>query len=299
MRTREDKITQAIANLALTILGLCAIIPFILLIIASFTDNTTAVANGYTFFPAKWSLEAYQYIIREWTTIGRAYGVTIFVTVAGTALSLMITSMLAYALSKERLPGRKILSFMVILTMLFNGGIVSTYFVYSNLFHIKNTIFALLVPNLLLSAFNIILAKNYFKNSIPAALLEAAKIDGAGEFKVFFQIVIPLSLPVLATIGLMTALGYWNDWTNGLYYLTENGGSKLYSIQNILNSINENISFLANNSAQLGSTVDVSQIPSTTVRMAIAVVGIFPILVAYPFFQKYFVKGITIGSVKE
>lgn len=299
MKTREDKITQIIANVTLCLISLTALIPFVLLIIASFTDNTTAIANGYSFFPAKWSLEAYEYIIKEWTTIGCAYGVTIFVTVVGTAVSLIITSMLAYALSKTGLPGGRILMFMVVLTMLFNGGIVSTYFVYTNVFHIKNTIFALLVPSLLMNAFNIILVKNYFSNSIPPALLEAAKIDGAGEFTVFFKIVLPLSLPVLATVGLMTALGYWNDWTNGLYYLTESGGSHLYSIQNILNSINENVSFLANNSSQLGGTIDTSQIPSTTIRMAIAVVGILPILLAYPFFQKYFVKGITIGSVKE
>lgn len=299
MKSKEDRTTQGIAHFVLILLCVCAMIPFILLIIASFTDNASAITNGYTFFPEKWSLDAYNYIMKEWTTIGSAYGVTIFVACIGTAISLFLTSMLGYALSKEQLPGRKILTFMVILTMLFNGGIVSTYFVYTNIFQIKNTIFALIIPNLLMNAFNIILAKNYYVNSIPLSLLEAAKIDGAGEFKVFFRIVIPLSLPVLATIGLMTALGYWNDWTNGLYYLTENGGSHLYNIQNILNSINENISFLSNNSSKIGGAIDTSQIPSTTVRMAIAVIGILPVLLAYPFFQKYFVKGITIGAVKE
>ena len=150
-----------------------------------------------------------------------------------------------------------------------------------------------------MNAFNLILIRNYFVNNIPPALMEAARIDGAGEFTIFGKIVIPLSLPILATVGLMSAIAYWNDWTNGLYFLNDKDGSHLYSIQNVLNRMNENINFLANNSSTTGGMLDSSALPSTTVRMAIAVLGILPILAAYPFFQKYFVKGITIGSVKE
>jgi putative aldouronate transport system permease protein len=208
--------------------------------------------------------------------------------------------MLAYALSKDDLPGKNVLMFLVIFTMLFNGGIVSTYFVYSNIFKIRNTIWALIAPQLLMNGFSVILVRNYYRANIPQALFEVAMLDGIGEGTVFVSIVVPLSLPIFATVGLMTAITYWNDWTNGLYYLTERGGSHLYNIQNILNRINENISFLASNISRMGGqTVSTAQLPSTTVRMAVAAVGIVPLLVVYPFFQKYFVKGITIGAVKE
>lgn len=284
------------AHIVMIIGSLLAVLPFILLIISSFTDNQTALMNGYSFFPEKWSLEAYAYIGREWRTIGRAYLMTILVTVIGTVLSLILTSTFAFAISNNKLPGHRILTFMCIFTMLFNGGIVASYYIYSNVFHIKDTIWALIVPTLLMSPFNVVLVKNYYTNSISPSILEAARIDGASVFQIFRKIVIPLSVPILATVGLMSAIAYWNDWTNGLYYLTENGGSHLYTIQLVLNKINENVNFLANNS---DLAVQVTTLPSTTIRMAIAVVGIIPIIIAYPFFQKYFVKGITLGGVKE
>jgi len=295
MMTREDKVTQIIAHLVMIFMSVCALIPFILLVIASFTDNMTAIRDGYTFFPKKWSLEAYRFIAREWEMLGRAYGITIIVTVIGTICSLFMTSTLAYALAKDGLPGRSFLMIFVIFTMLFNGGLVPTYYIYTNVFNIKNTLAALIVPGLLMNAFNIVLVRNYFRTNIPSAITEAATIDGAGEFRIFFTIVMPLSLPILATVGLLIAIMYWNDWRNGMYYLTD---PKLFSIQNILNKINENVRFIADNASKLGGTIDTSNIPSTTIRMAIAVVGILPIVFGYPFFQKYFVKGITIGSVK-
>ncbi len=293
---RESTVWQIAAHAIMISGSLLALLPFILLVIASFTDNQTALVNGYSFFPAKWSLEAYEYIAREWVTVGRAYLMTIVVTVVGTVLSLVLTSTFAFAVSNDRLPGHKLLMFLSIFTMLFNGGIVASYYVYSNIFHIKDTIFALIVPNLLMTPFNVVLVKNYYKNSISPSILEAARIDGASVFQVFHKIVIPLSVPILATIGLMTVIAYWNDWTNGLYYLTERNGVKLYTIQLVLNKINENINFLANNSELAAKA---ASLPSTTMRMAIAVVGVLPIMIAYPFFQKYFVKGITLGGVKE
>lgn len=294
---KESTVWQIISHVVLALGSLMAVLPFILLIIASFTDNQTALINGYSFFPEKWSLEAYAYIGREWATVGRAYLMTIIVTVVGTLLSLVLTCTFAFAVSNEKLPGHKILMFMCIFTMLFNGGIVASYYVYSNIFSIKNTIWALIVPSLLMSPFNVVLVKNYFTNSISPSILEAARIDGAKTFSIFTRIVIPLSVPIIATVGLMTAIAYWNDWTNGLYFLTENGGSQYYTIQIVLNKINENINFLANNSELAAQQT--TQLPSTTMRMAIAVVGILPIMIAYPFFQKYFVKGITLGGVKE
>ena len=295
-RMKESTVWQIAAHAVMITGSVLAVFPFVLLVIASFTDNQTALMNGYSFFPEKWSLEAYSYIAREWMTVGRAYLMTIAVTVIGTVLSLVITSTFAFAVSNDKLPGHKILMFMSIFTMLFNGGIVASYYIYSNIFHIKNTIWALIVPSLLMSPFNVVLVKNYYQNSISSSILEAAQIDGASVFQVFRKIVLPLSVPILATIGLMTAIAYWNDWTNGLYFLTEKDGANLYTIQLVLNKINENVNFLANNSEL---SVRAASMPSTTIRMAIAVVGVLPIMIAYPFFQRYFVNGLTIGAVKE
>lgn len=293
MKSRENTIWKWSAHSILAIISLLALLPFLLLIISSFTDNASAVRNGYSFFPQKWSLEAYRYMANDWSTIGRAYMITILVTILGTGISLLITSMLAYTLSIKDLPGGRVLSFLVVFTMLFSGGIVPTYMVYTKMLNITNSIWALIIPGLLMNAFTIMLVKNYFMFSIPPALAESAKIDGASELRTFFSIILPLSLPILATIGLMSGIAYWNDWQNGLYYLTD---TKLYSIQLLLNRINKDIAFIASNSTVVTNTAN---LPTTTVRMAIAVIGILPILVIYPFFQKYFVKGITIGSVKE
>lgn len=300
MRSREKIITQVISNGICIIFAVCAILPFILLIVGSVTDNAWAVANGFSFFPEEFSLDAYSYIADKWGLIGRAFFMTILVTGLGTGISLVISTLFAYGISKQDIPGMKIISFLLIFSMLFNGGLVATYYCYVNFFHIKDTIWALIVPNFLMNAFNVILIRNYFTSSVPASLEEAARIDGASEFKIFASIVIPLSKPIIATVGLLTALNYWNDWTNGLYYLTKRGGSHLYTIQNVLNNINENIQILLQSagSSQM-MTGSVTDLPSTTVRMAIAVVGILPIVIAYPFFQKYFVKGITLGGVKE
>lgn len=293
----DNKIWRFAAHVVMVILSICAIVPFVLLISASFTDNTTALQEGFKLIPTKTSLAAYEYIVREWSTIGHAYLITVVVTLLGTAISLIITSMFAYALSNRKLPGHGLLTFLCVFTMLFNGGIVASYYMWVSVFHIRNTIWALIIPNLLMNAFTVILVKNYFQNSISPSIIEAARIDGAGEYRTFAKIVMPLSMPILATVGLMGAIAYWNDWTNGLYYLTERGGSQYYTIQLVLNSINENINFLANNS-EIAATAG-ANLPSTTMRMAVAVVGILPILAVYPFFQKYFVKGITLGGVKE
>lgn len=300
MRSREAKITQAVSNGICAIFTLCALLPFILLVVGSFTDNAWAVEHGFTYFPKKFSMAAYGYIMDKWQLIGRGFMMTIIVAVSGTAASLIISTLFAYGISKQEIPGMKVISFLLVFTMLFNGGLVSTYYCYVNLYHIKDTLWALIVPGFLMNAFNVILIRNYFVTSIPASLEEAARIDGASEFRTFLSIVLPLSKPIIATIGLLTALAYWNDWTNGLYYLSKRDGAKLYTIQNILNNINENMQAIlkASSSSQLG-TGSTADVPSTTIRMAIAVVGILPVVIAYPFFQKYFVKGITLGGVKE
>lgn len=295
MISRDQKRWQMAAHVVLAVSSALALLPFILLVIISFTDDKTAIENGYSYLPAKWSTGAYEYLLQSADKFVRAYGMTILVTLIGTTVCVIITSMLAYMLSKRSLPGVKVLNFIVVFTMLFNGGLVPTYMIYTTVFHIKNTIWGLIVPNLMMSAFMIMLVRNYFEHSIPEELYESARIDGVGEFCIFFKIVIPLSVPILATVGLMTGISYWNDWQNGLYYLAKDKGGHLYTIQNILNEINTNIAFLASYNAGGVSSAD---LPTATARMAIAVIGILPIIVIYPFFQKYFAKGLVMGAVK-
>ena len=227
--------------------------------------------------------------------IAKGYGITLLVTLVGTTLSVLITTLFAYPLSRKELPFRYGFSFFVFFTMLFNGGLVPSYMMWTQTFHIKNTIWALIMPNLLLNAFYVIMMRSFFTSSIPDALIEAARIDGAGEYKILARVVIPLSKPMMATISLMVGLGYWNDWTNSLYYITD---ENLFSIQAILNTIITNIQFLTSGQSSAASAVDVSKLPSVSIRMAIAVIGVLPVLCIYPFFQKYFVKGIVVGGVK-
>lgn len=299
IRSKEYRLSQAASHIICAIAAACALLPFILLIIASLTDSTTVLKDGFRFIPKKWSLDAYRYIITEWDTIGRAYLMTIVVTVLGVAMHVTISMLFAYGLTRTDIPGMKFVSFLLVFSMLFNGGIVATYYTYVKYFHIKNSIWALLVPNLLMNAVSVLLIRNYIKYSIPKSLLEAAEIDGASSFRSFFSIILPLCKPLLATIGLMAALAYWNDWTNGMYYLTSRGGSDYYTIQIVLNNINNDVNALLQSKdlmQQLGTS---GALPVTTIRMALAVIGILPIIIAYPFFQKYFVKSITLGGVKE
>jgi putative aldouronate transport system permease protein len=293
MNFAEQKRWQIASHIAMAILSALALLPFILLIISSFTDDRVALLNGYSYWPEKFSLEAYQYIWENSNVFFRAYGVTVVVTFIGVIANVGLTSLTAYVLAKRDLPGVKILNFLVVFTMLFNGGLVATYVSYVTIFGIKNTIFALLVPNLLMNAFMIMLVRNYFEHSIPVEIYESARIDGANEFLIFFRLVLPLGTPILATVGLMNGIAYWNDWQNSLHYVDDKA---LYSIQAVLNAINESVSVLA--SLGTSSGVSAADLPSTTIRMAVAVVGILPILILYPFFQKYFAKGLMAGSVK-
>mgnify|MGYP002200080375 FL=1 len=277
------------------LLVMSCILPFLLMVMASFTEEATLTRNGYSFFPEVFSLETYRYIIKSAGTILRGYVMTIVITLIGTACNLILTVLFAYPLSRKDLPYRGFLSFFLFFTMLFNGGLVPTYMMYANTFHIKNTMFALIVPSLMMNAFYVIMMRSFFSSSIPDSLIEAAKLDGASERKILMRIVVPLSKPMIVTLVLMVGLGYWNDWMNGLYYVTD---QKLYTIQMILNNMINNIEFLTRNASMLGSAASSMRIPQVGIRMGIAVIAVLPILIIYPFLQKYFVKGIVIGGVK-
>ena len=291
----ESKTFNRVATILLTVLVIITLLTIILIVIASFTEEQTLIRDGYTFFPKNFSLDAYYYMVKQGAVIVRAYGVSIFVTVVGTCLSVLLTTMLAYPMSRKSFKFRNALAFFVFFTMLFNGGIVPSYIMWTKFLHIKDTIWALIIPNYLVTAFNVILVKNFYQNSIPDSLVEAAQIDGASEFTIFRKIMFPLAVPTVATISIFTGICYWNDWTNGLYYISD---EKLYSIQLLLMKIMNNIQALRSNStaALLGTgTVD---LPGTSIRMAMAVIGILPILLIYPFVQKYLVKGVVVGAVK-
>ena len=270
------------------------IFPVALLIMSSLSPESDIIKYGYSLIPKKIDVTAYRYIFGE-GSVFHSYLVTIFVTLAGTAVSVVITTMISYTLTVPGLPGKRILSFYVLFTMLFSGGLVPSYMMWCNMFHIKNTIWALLIPSLLCSAFHIMITRTYFQNNIPQEILESARIDGMTEFGIFFKIVLPLSVPILATIGFMKALMYWNDWTNSLYYITD---KKLVGIQALLNNMLTNAQYLAQSMDASMVATDAAAIPSLTLRMAIAVVGMLPMIVLYPFFQKYYMKGLTVGAVK-
>ena len=214
----KDKGFNIFANTLMTILVICCIVPFVLLLAASITDEATLTVKGYAFIPSKVSFEAYAYLFRAFAKIGKAYLMTIFVTAIGTIGNLFLTVTMAYLLSKRDLPGRNFLSFFVFFTMLFSGGMVPSYIVWGQYMHVKDSVAGLILPNLMLSGFNIILMRTYFTSNIPTELYEAADMDACSEIGKLIHIALPLSKPMLATVGLFAGLAYWNDWINGIYY---------------------------------------------------------------------------------
>ena len=289
----KNRFFRFIMGLIMLLFVLACIFPFILLISSSFTSETALIKEGYSFIPSEVSLAAYEYIWNVKGDILRAYGISFFVTGVGTFVSVIMTMLFAYPLSRKDLPGRRGLSFFLFFTMLFNGGFVPTYLIYSNIFHITDTIWALIVPYLLMNAFFVIMVRTYINTNVPNEVIEAATIDGSGELNTLIKIVIPMSKPIIGTIGLMTAIAYWNNWTNGIYFIHTK--RELYGIQNYLNSVLSNISFLQTHT---DPSMNITELPSVGIRMALAVIALLPVLLAYPFFQKSFAKGITVGSVK-
>lgn len=290
----DSKVLKWFSHISLFLFAAGCLIPFVLLISASLTDQDAILAHGYSFIPQVFSTAAYEYLLLRGSDIARSYGVTVFITVVGTLIGLAISTLLAYPLSRKVTPHRNLIMFLVFFTMLFHGGLVPSYLVYTQIFEIKNSIWALIIPGLLTNGFYIMMLRTFFQNTIPPALIESGEMDGASEYRILWSVVVPLSTPVLATIGMFTAIMYWNDWQNGMIYITN---PELFSVQNLLNRIMQDIQFIQSNLRTEGGD-SLNQMPSDSVKMAMAVIGALPILVAYPFFQQYFVKGIMIGAVK-
>lgn len=289
--------SNLVINVFFTVYTVLCLLPLVLVFMVSISDEKTVLVKGYSFFPEKLSLGAYRFLLEDWHQIIRSYGVSLFVTVVGTLLSLLIMALYAYPISRRDFPHRNAFSFFMFFTMLFNGGLVPWYLVYTQLLDLKNTVTALILP-LLVSAFFVLMLRTFFSTTIPMELLEAAKIDGAGEFRIFAQMVLPLSLPVLATVALFQTVNYWNDWFMSLVFIS---GTDKVSLQFLMYRTMLDIQFLSSNvqaSQGLSQQGGLVHVPTETVRMSMAVMGIGPIVLAYPFFQRYFIQGLTIGAVK-
>jgi putative aldouronate transport system permease protein len=293
--TAGERAFEAFAIVVLAVLAACAFLPFALIVAASLTDETSIVERGYRFIAERWSLDAYAFMVAQSRVILRAYAVSIGVTAVGTAASMLITTMLAYPMSRRDFKYRNVLAFLVFFSLLFSGGVVPSYIMWTRLFHFRDTYWALIVPNFLMSGFNVLLVRNYYKNCVPAALIESAQIDGASEYRIFFRIMIPLSVPVNVTISLFTALAYWNDWINALYYISK---PQMFGIQNLLMRMMTNLQFLTSGQAAGMVAAGSVDLPTNAVRMSMAVIGILPILIGYPFLQKYLTKGVVVGAIK-
>jgi putative aldouronate transport system permease protein len=291
---RVSNSTNVLLHVMFWIISIACLFPLLLVVSVSLTDEQTIVKYGYNIIPKVFSLYAYEYLFHDAKKIFIGYGISILVTLIGTVGSLFLTSLLAFPISRRDMPYRNFLAFVVFFTMIFNGGLVPWYLTYSNA-GLKDTIWALIVPHLV-TPFNVIIMRIFFANTIPPSLIESAKIDGAGEFRIYTRIILPLSLPVMATIGLFQTLVYWNDWFSSMVFIS---ADKLTSLQYLMFKAITQIAYL--NSGMVDASVAgnaAAMVPSETVRMAMAIVGIGPIIFVYPFLQKYFVKGLTVGAVK-
>lgn len=285
---------QYVLAVILGILALCCLLPVLLVVVASFSDEGSITRNGFTFFPDAWSLEAWKYVIGFGKQLLISYGITISRTILHTLGSLVVMSMLAYTLARRQFTLRGFLSMMLLITMLFNGGRLSNFLIYTTVYNLKDTYLVLVIPAV--TAMNVIIIRTYIQTNVTDSLIEAAKIDGAGEFRVFAQIVVPLLPPALASVGFMHAVGIWNDWETGYMYIQSDN---LLPLQNLLRRVENNVQLLNNPNISIQAALGISEaLPAQSARMALLLTVLGPIMIVYPFFQKYFIKGLTLGSVK-
>ena len=286
------RVFNVVSTILIGLFALVCLLPFLLLLIGSFTDNNLLILEGYSFFPKKWSLDGYRFIFQYPESLLNAYRVTIFTTLVTTFGSLFLTSMTGYALSRQDFRTRNAFAFFFYFTQLFSGGLIPWYMLITQFLHLRDSIWALIIPGLM-GSYNLLLMRNFIKQCVPNELVESARIDGAGDMRIFLQIVIRLSTPALATIGLFIALGKWNDWYSSMMFIkTESKHTLQYYLYRMVNMANA-----LRNMERAGVTANVS-LPSETVKMAMAMVATGPVVLVYPFVQRYFVKGLTVGASK-
>ncbi len=290
---RDRIVFDVLSHVILAVLAACCLLPFLLVLSGSFSDQTSILTHGYQLIPETFSLAAYQTLFKIPEDLLRAYGVTIFVTVVGTLLGLFLTSMAAYVLSSRNFRYRYQMSFFFYFTSIFGGGLVPWYIFNTKYLHFHNNIIALILP-ILINVTYLLILKSYMAG-IPEALYESARLDGAGDFTIYRRVAMPLCKAGLATVGLFIALNYWNDWYDAMLFLDE-GRSDLYPLQYFLNNILTKAQAISAAAARSG--LPMSEVPSEPMKLAMTVVATGPIILLYPFLQKYFVKGVTIGAVK-
>lgn len=292
MIIRKDRVVfNIVAGIIISVIAFLCLIPFVMILSGSLTSQESILRDGYRLIPNVVSYEAYRIIFNSPDNLIRAYAVTIFITVTGTLIGLFLTAMASYVLSSKDFKYRNQISFYFYFTTIFGGGLVPWYIFMVKYLHVKDTYTAMIFP-LLINVIYILIMRS-FMTSIPSAICESARIDGAGDFRIFIKLIIPLSKPALATIGLFTALNYWNDWYNAMLFIEKD---KMYPLQYFLYQILSKMDFLSYVSSRSG--INVGQMPSEPMKLAMTVVATGPIILLYPFVQKYFVKGITIGAVK-
>ena len=277
------------------VLALITFIPVLFVFIISISSEASIAQQGYSFFPKELSLGSYEYLWQSKDYIGRAFINSIGITICGTCLGLVLTSTLGYTLSRPNYYLKGLYTLMILLPMFFSGGLLASYMVNTQIYGLKNTYFALVLPGAC-STFYVVIMRTFFQTTIPDSIIESGKLDGASQLRIFVQLVLPLALPVIATIGLFVTFNYWNAWYGAMLYLDSNHRD-LYPLQYVLISIEKNISFMARNEEYFTEEALVN-LPSETMRMAIVMVVVIPIACSYPFFQRYFVGGLTIGAVK-
>lgn len=293
--TKVKPATNLIITLVFIVLALVCFLPALFVFIISFSSEASIATRGYSFIPSEFSLSAYSYLWAQKDYIGNALINSLIITFGGTACGLFFCATMGYALSRSNYKFRKFFSIYIFIPMLFSGGMVASYMINAQVLGLKNTLLAIILP-LSCSSFYVIIMRTFFQTTVPDAIIESAKIDGARQLRIFAGIVLPISLPAIATIGLFYTFLYWNDWYQSLLYLDTNH-SGLYPLQYVLISIEKNIEFLTRNKDFLAAGTT-SQLPSETMRMAIVMVVVLPIACSYPFFQRYFISGLTIGAVK-
>lgn len=290
---RGYRIFNLVSKILLGLFSLICLLPFVLMIVGSFTDNGEVIREGYSLFPKKWSTAAYDMLFSYPDNIIRAYRNTIIQTLVGTAISLLCISGTGYVLSRQDFQSRNIIAFYFYFTMLFGGGLIPWYIVMKQVLRLENTLWAIMVPSFF-SAYNIFLMRNFIKQGVPLELIECSKLDGAGDLRIYLQIVLPLSLPSLATIGLFVALGLWNDWYLCMLFISD---SEKQSLQYYLYSMLNSARALREIQSRSGIVLDVD-LPSETSKLAMSMIATGPILLVYPFIQRFFIKGLTVGAVK-
>lgn len=291
-----SKPVEGLFHIIMAAFCVACILPFIFVVIISVTSQESIRAIGFSFKPISYGLEAYNYVFALGKQLWVSYFNSFFITVVGTICSLLVTGLYAYALFRKDFKYRKFFTFFCFFTMIFGGGLAPTYVVCKTVLHLSNSYSAIIIP-MLLNPFNLIIMRTFFQSSIPTEIIDAASIDGSGEYNTLFRIIVPITKPGIATVGLLTALAFWNEWFIPMLYISQ---AKYYPLQYLLQEMQSKIDFLAKNSAMMGAEASkiMTELPSDTLRMALVVLIVVPIAFAYPFFQRYIISGLTIGSVK-